>query len=125
MDLTERISEQLGVTREQAAGGAGILLQVARDRLSPDEFVTIADSIPAISDIILKAPWFETPPPRRLLPQLSRLLGGLGSLAGVKSLFAKLGLPKASIRQFVKVLTHFFQEKAGPEVEALLLRALR
>jgi len=125
VNLIEQLVEDLGVTREQAEGGAGVLLQVARDRLTRDEFVAIADSIPAISDILEKAPEFRTPSRRILLPQLSRLLGGLGSLAAVKQVFEKLGLPKTSIRRFAEVLIRFFRQRGGPEVEAMLLRVLR
>jgi len=125
VDLIEHLIKDLNLTREQAEGGAGVLLQIARDRLAYDEFVTIADSIPAISDILEKAPEFRIPPRRVLLPQLSRLLGGQGSLAAVKPIFEKLGMSKTSIRRFAEVLTSFFRQQGGAEIEAMLLRVLR
>ncbi len=125
MNLIEQLMKDLDISREQAEGGAGALLQVARDRLARDEFVAIADSIPAISDIIAKAPEVLAPRQQVLLPKLSRLLGGLGGLAAVKQVFEKLGLPKTSIRRFVEVLVGFFRQQGGLEVETLLLRVLR
>ena len=125
MQLIEQLVAQLGVTSEQAEGGAGILLQVAQDRLPREQFVKIADAIPAISDIIAKAPEFHTPPARGLAVTLNRLFGGLGGLAGLVGPFEKLGLSKLSIGEFVGVLLCFFREQGGSEIESLLRSALR
>ncbi len=125
MELIEQIVKHWGVSREQAQGGAGILLQVAQNRLPRDDFIKIADLIPAISDIIGKAPEFNTPPGRGLAVQLNRLFGGLGGLAGLVGPFEKLGLSKSSIGEFVGVVLSFFREKGGPEIEGLLRDVLR
>lgn len=120
MELFARLMEELDVTREQAEGGAGSLLQLAQARLEPSEFVRVADTIPGISDIIAKAPRFEVPVHRQFLAQLSRLLGGLGGLAPVARPFARLHLEKPIIGHFVEVLLSFFGEKGGTEIRSQL-----
>jgi hypothetical protein len=120
MELFIRIQEELEVTREQAEGGVGSLLQLAQVRLEPDQFVRVADTIPGISDILGKAPRFEIPKRGQLRSRLSRLFGGLGGLAPLARPFSCLHLEKPMIRRFAAVLISCFAEKSGPEVEELL-----
>jgi hypothetical protein len=121
MELFFRLMDELEVTREQAEGGAGSLLQLAQARLELEQFVRVADTIPGISDIIGKAPRFEVPDRGQLLAKVSRLLGGLGGLAPVARPFARLQLQRPMIRRFAAVMAGFFGEKGGPEIEAQLV----
>lgn len=125
MNLVERLMEELGVTREQAEGGAGLLLGFAQRKLSSDEFVEVADTIPAISDIIGKSPRGDIPMPRPLRAALSRWFGGLGDLYVLTKAFDRLGLDKTMLGNFVGVLLRFFRERGGEHIEAYLQSALR
>ena len=125
MELFARLMDELNVTREQAEGAAGALLQLAQARLSQGDFVRVADTIPGISDIIGKAPRYEIPSRSELRAKLSRLLGGLGGLSPLVRPFARLSLQKPMIRRFVEVLLRFFRERGGPEIETLLSRVWR
>jgi len=125
MGLTEQLMDRLDVTCEQAEGGAGILLQLARDRLLREEFSKIADTVPALSDIVAKAPEFTTPSQRRLLILLSRLAGGLGGTAGLGRVFGRLGMGRSDIKGFVEVILGYFRQQGGPEVELLLRGVFR
>jgi len=125
MEMIERLSEQLGISRRQAEGGAGLLLEFAQQRLSPGDFIRVADTIPAISDVIGKAPRSNRRLPRPLLENLSRWFGGLGGLAGLAGAFEKVGCDQALIVAMVDALVDFFQEQGGEEVAALLRGVLR
>lgn len=125
MDLIERLSAQLGVSRRQAAGGAGLLLEFAQRRLNPEEFVLVADTVPAISDIVGKAPRTHYRRPRPLWEQLRRWFGGLGGLADLVEPFERLGCDKATIVSMVGALVDFFREKGGEEVASHLQGVLR
>jgi len=125
VNLIERLMEELGVTRQQAEGGAGLLLEFAQKKLDGDRFVEVADSIPAISDIIGKAPRGEIAMGRPLWVFFSRLFGGLGGLYVLAAAFDGLGLDKKQLRKFVEVLLGHFRERGGERVEGYLGSVLR
>ena len=125
MDLVERLMEELRITREQAAGGAGLLLGFAQEKLGRDEFIEVAETIPAISDIIGKAPRCDMAAPHPLRARISRWLGGLGDLSALVKAFGGLGMDKAMIGQFVSVLLGYFRERGGEGIEAHLESVLR
>ena len=101
------------------------MLQIARDRLPHDDFVVVADCIPAISDLIAKAPQFESPRGPGLLAMVSRSLGGMGGLARVGAVFARLGLARSLVPSFVDVVLEYFGQRGGEGVQAMLRGVLR
>jgi len=125
MEIVEHLVRELGITTKQAEGGAGLLLGLVEQRLSPEDFVRVADAIPAISDVIGKAPRATGGPPSPLRVLLSRWFGGLGGLLSLAGRFEKLGCEKMLIGKFVETLIVFFREKGGKEVAQLLRGVLR
>ena len=125
MEIVEHLVQELGITSRQAQGGAGLLLEFAQRRLSSEDFVRVADCLPAISDVIGKAPRVVARPPNALKEKLSRLFGGLGGLAGLTGAFEKLGCDKVMVRKFVDALVGFFRGKGGEEIATLLSGVLR
>ncbi len=125
MNLIERLMKDLGVTRQQAEGGAGLLLGFAQRQLGCEPFVAVADSIPAISDIIGKAPRGEIAVPQPVRAYLSRLFGGVGCLYVLVEAFGRLGLEELQLRKFVEVLLRYFREKGGERVGESLGGAFR
>lgn len=125
MEIVEHLVRELGVTTKQAEGGAGLLLGLVKQRLSPEEFVRVADAIPAISDVIGKAPRSTGGQPWPLRELLSRWFGGLGSLTSLAVRFEKLGCKRKQIGTFVESLIGFFREKSGEDIAELLRGVLR
>ncbi len=125
MDYVAHLTSELGVSARQAAGGAGLLLTVAQQRLHRDDFMRLADTIPAISDIIGKAPRIAASRRSVLTETLSRWFGGLGGLAGLATGFETLGCEKAMIPRFVDSLVAFVRMKSGDEAATLLQGVLR
>ena len=125
MGRIERLVRDLGVSPDQAAGAAGLLLQIAQARLPEGDFLRVADAIPAVSDIIAKSPFPEPPIGSSWRATLSRWLGGRGDLAGVAQGFCQLGIDTETLPLFVATLREFFQEQAGPDSAELLKRVLR
>ena len=125
MELIHWLMDELDISREQAEGAAGALLELARHRISAEQFVKVADTIPAISDVIGKAPRFVVPPGGKFRESLSRAVGGLGGLKPLVAPFAKLQLDKLHIRSCASSLTRYFGDKGGPEVQQLLAQAWR
>ncbi len=121
MTLIEQLTDQLNITRRQAEGGTGLLLQQAQARLSPDDFQRVADAIPAVSDLIGKAPRQEGRERGPLLAAWQRWFSGWGELAPLRSACKGLGLDRAVIDKFVAVIGSYFREQGRPEVESLLV----
>ena len=122
MELFTRLMDELDVTPEQAEGGAGALLQFAQARIDSQEFIAVADSIPAISDIIGRSPRYEVPVRGRLRSKLSTMFGGMGELAPLVYPFSRLHLEKAMIAQYVDVLLKYFDDHGEPGVQKQLSR---
>ena len=125
MELIEHLKENLSISRHQAAGGAGLLLELAQEKLPADEFLRVADSIPAISDIIAKAPRHRGRGISRWRATLSRWLGGLGELTPLVQPFSMLGLDKSMLRNCSCEMLDFFRVKGGESIHALLLSVWR
>ena len=123
MHLIEKLMDQVPVTRQQAEGGAGLLLRRVQARVSDEEFQRVADTIPAISDIIGKAPrqaelgWWRT--------AWLRWFTAWGPLAPLKQGCEKLGLERNTVNKFIAVIGQHFRDRGGPELESLLLSAWR
>ena len=56
MELIEQLVGSLGVQEEQAKGGAGLLFQLAKDKLGDSEFAQVADCVPGMSNLLQAAP---------------------------------------------------------------------
>ena len=125
MNLIDQLSANFGVTRRQAEGAAGLLLQLAQKKLPPAAFVLVADTIPAISDIIAKSPRSELQVAGPIRATLSRWVGGLGGLGAVVAGFEQLGLDKRVVPEFAGAIVNFFRTCGGPEVATLLQTVLR
>jgi imidazolonepropionase-like amidohydrolase len=54
--LVDLLVSQLGVTSEQATGGAGSIFNLAKQQLAPDEFSQIAQAVPGIDSMMSAAP---------------------------------------------------------------------
>ena len=130
-DLIGLLTSQLGVTEQQAAGGAGSIFGFAQDQLSPSEFQTVEEGLPGVDGLIAQAPEPESESSSLLSSGSSLLggssnsdlagLGGLGSLAGS---FESLGMSPDMVQQFVPIVTQYAGDVGGPEVAQLLKAAL-
>ncbi|MHC8303050.1 DUF2780 domain-containing protein [Pseudomonas sp. ZS1P83] len=105
---------QLNVTPQQAVGGAGAMLGLAKNQLSSTDYSALAKSVPGI-DILSGG---------GELGALSGLLGSSGTAAGldnalgnVKNIidlnnaFSALGMDSGMIGQFAPVLLQFFGQQ--------------
>jgi hypothetical protein len=123
MELVEILKERLAVTEEQAGGGAGLLLSLAKKKLGEQDFDKLLKAIPGIDELISKA---SSGKAGGMLGGIAkRLLGqGAGNLAGLAAGFKKLGLEGDMISKFVPVILSFVQSKGGDALKELLEKAL-
>lgn len=109
-ELTNLLVQRLGVTPQQAMGGAGALLQVAKTRMNPEAFANLSQQVPDVQKLLSAVP--------ALQPQSG--LGGLaGKLAGLSgdstistaltavSIFQQLGMKPEQMQKFVPVVVDY------------------
>ena len=126
IELVQHVAQRLEISPEQAEGAVGLLLEIAQPRLLPHEFAQLADAVPAISDVIGKAPAGTSP--HGILALWSRLqgfIGRLGALTRATDRLARLGLGHRDIRPIASAVLSYFRAHGQTEVESALLRSWR
>ncbi len=119
--LTDILAQQLGVSQQQALGGAGAIFQAAQASMDPQAFTTLSQSLPGMDTMLEAAPVIQNP------------LSGLGSMVGdagdtlnnatsLAASFQQLNLSPDMIGQFVPVVTDYVRNTSG-QVTADLLRS--
>jgi len=121
--LVDILVRQLGVSQQQALGGAGAIFQMAQGNMNPQAFATLSQSVPGMSSMLNAAP--VTP---NLTGGLSSLMGGasstLGSAAALAASFQQLNLSPDMVGQFVPVVTNYVRQTSGQITADLLQSAL-
>jgi len=121
--LIGSLTDLLGVTREQATGGAGAIFKEAKNKMSSGDYSQLLSAIPGIDSLIQAAPQVSG-----LAGKASSLLGSSsGSIKGLSALtdsFAKLGLSPDMVSQYADVIMGFVQSEAGEQAMTMLKSAL-
>ncbi len=122
-ELVGLLTKELGVTPDQATGGAGSLFELAKSRLKPEEFNQVSAAVPGMDGFLKAAPKQGGGSPLGSLG--SALPGGSGGLASVIGAFESLGLSPDMVSKFIPVITKFVQSKGGSNVASLLTSVLK
>ena len=117
-DLVGALSKELNSTPDQAAGAAGVLFGVAKDRLKPEEFSQVEKSVPGMSSLLKAAPALGGGGKSNPLAQAA-------GLASAASAFSKLGLSPKLVSKAIPVLTSFVSKSGGADVGKLLASVLK
>ena len=121
--LIGSLTDLLGVSGEQATGGAGAVFREAKKNMDPGDYSKLLSAIPGIDSLIQAAPQVSG-----LAGKASSLFGGSsGSVQGISALtdsFAKLGLAPDMVNQYVGVILDFVQSEAGQQTMTVLKNAL-
>jgi hypothetical protein len=118
-DLLNSLTSQLGITAEQAAGGAGALFNLAKSRLGSDDYAQLAEAVPDIDNLIAAAPALTD----SATGAVANMLGGesgLGGLATLASSFTELGLSADMISQFTPIVLDYLQKAGGSSVMEIM-----
>lgn len=124
--LIPSLTKNLGVTTEQAEGGTGALLQLAKSSLSQGEFGKVSTSIPGLETLLAAAPALTGKSAGGLGGMMGNL-GGVGAsltgLAKVSEQFEALGLSPDMISRFAQLIVSYFKGGEG-NTAALLEKGL-
>jgi len=126
MGLVDLLSSQLGVSKDQAEGGAGSIFQLVKQKLSVEDFSSIAKAVPGVDQMIGAAPKIEES--SSALGGISSMMGKtsdkLGGMAGLTSSFEKLGLSGDMVNKFTPIILDYVKNKGGEHAMNLLKGAL-
>ncbi|HEU5134876.1 MAG TPA: DUF2780 domain-containing protein [Steroidobacteraceae bacterium] len=111
--LMSTLMKSLGVTQNQAEGGVGSILTLAKEKLAKGDFDKIAAVIPGASKYLEKA------------KSLGAVAGPLVNAAGLNGALAKLGIDAATAAKFIPAVTSFVGKAGGSRLGALLGSALK
>jgi Protein of unknown function VcgC/VcgE (DUF2780) len=130
-ELLPAITQNLGVTDQQASGGLGSLFQLAQTTLSEGDFTSISDAVPNMQDLLSAAPEVTG----EAAEGGSGLVGNLMNTASqysdtvktantVMQQFEALGLDPAMIPQYVQVINNFLQSTSGQQTVDLFAKGV-
>ena len=109
-ELTNLLVQRLGVTPQQAMGGAGALLQVAKTRMNPEAFTNLSKQVPDVQTLLSAVPALQ---PQSGLGGLAEKLAGLSGDSTIStaltavSLFQQLGMKPEQMQKFVPVVVDY------------------
>lgn len=129
--LTELLVSQLGVTEQQATGGAGALFELAKQNMTAAEFSKVSAAVPGMSGLLSAAPALSGAAGGGgggLVGAAAGMMGGqtgsLGSLAALAGAFQGLGMNGGMASQFLPVVLQYVQTQGGLSTMNLLKAAL-
>ena len=125
--LVDTLVNQLGVSQQQALGGAGAVFQMAQGNMSPQAFATLSQSTPGMDSMLNAAPVMPESV-SGLTGSLSSMMGNanntLGSAAALAASFQQLNLSPDMVGQFIPVITNYVRQTSGRVTADLLQSAL-
>jgi hypothetical protein len=121
--LTNVLVSQLGVTQQQALGGAGAIFQAAKANMAQQAFASLSQSIPGMSDMLAAAPQVSQP-----LSGVTSMMGGAGNtvntMTSLAASFQQLNLSPSMVNQFIPVVVDYVKNASGQMTATLLQSAL-
>ena len=124
--LTVLVTEQLGVTEQQAQGGLGTLFSVAQSTLGGADFQQLSQHVPEMTSLLSAAP--EISERAKSISSLVAEAGKYGDAlkSGNKAYaqFKSLGLDAAQIPQYIEVTNQFLKKQGGTDIASLFSKGL-
>lgn len=111
--LMSMLTSQLGVTDNQAKGGVGSLLTLAKEKLPAADFTKVANVVPGASKYM------------EMAKTLGAVAGPLKNVAGLNGALGKLGMSTDTIAKFIPAVTNFMGKAGGSTVSNLLAMVLK
>lgn len=127
--LVDILVQQLGISPQQATGGAGSIFALAKQVMGPNSFGQISQAVPGMSQLLSAAPAssLSSSGSGGLLGNAASMLGSgnsLGNMATLASSFQSLGLGSGMVGKFIPVILQYVQNQGGSASMGLLKGAL-
>lgn len=111
--LTSLLTQQLGVTSNQATGGAGSMLSLAKEKLPSGDFSSLSTMIPGTDSLMKSA------------QDLGAVTGPIKDKAGLESAFSRLGMGNEMVPKFTQVMSDFVGKVGGEPAKNLLAMIMK
>ncbi|MCP4409209.1 MAG: DUF2780 domain-containing protein [Gammaproteobacteria bacterium] len=125
--LINLLTSNLGVTQQQAEGGAGAIFGLAKQNMPTSDFAQLGQAVPGIGSLIEAAP--KTSGLGSSLGGVTSMLGGssgsLGGLAALGESFGQLGMSADMVTKFAPIILDYVKQKGGDGVMGMLQSALQ
>jgi hypothetical protein len=128
--LVGALVQQLGITPQQATGGAGSIFSLAKQVMAPSSFGQVSQAVPGMSQLLSAAPALNSMSAGSsggLLGNAASMLGtgnSLGNMATLASSFQNLGLGSGMVSKFIPVILQYVQTQGGAGTMGLLQSAI-
>ena len=119
-DLIKLLSNDLGISTDQAKGGTGALFNYAKESLSDEEFGQVSNAVPDMNGYLDAIPALGGSSTGMLGKATQALVG----MPAVTAAFEKLGLSQDMVGLFTPLLVNYVDKKGGEAVSGLLQKAL-
>ena len=124
--LTVLVTEQLGVTEQQAQGGLGTLFSVAQSTLDGADFQQLSEHVPEMASLLGAAPEVSerTKGISSLVAETGKYGDALKSGNEAYAQFKTLGLDAAQIPQYIEITNQFLKKQGGTDIASLFSKGL-
>lgn len=124
--LTSLVTEQLGVTEQQAQGGLGTLFSVAQSTLGDADFQQLSEHVPEMVSLLGAAPEVSERAKgiSSLVTEAGKYGDALKSGNEAYAQFKTLGLDAAQIPQYIEVTNQFLKKQGGTDIASLFSKGL-
>lgn len=125
--LLNALGSQLNVTPQQAVGGTGALLGLAKNKLSSNDFSQLSQSVPGLDQLSGTSALGSLGGLSGMLGNagsqsaVNNALGNVQSMGDVNKAFSALGMDSGMVSQFVPVILQYLgqQGASGSALSAL------
>jgi hypothetical protein len=127
LGLVGLLTDKLGVTNEQAEGGAGAIFSAASKKMSADDFTKVTNALPEVTSLMSSASSSDSGSGSLggLTSMVGKASGAVSSLAGLSDTFSKLGLSSDMVGKFIPIVLDYAKSKGGSTISNLLKSALQ
>lgn len=122
-ELIGKLVSNLNINEDQAKGGLGSILNLAKDKLDGGDFSKITDVISGASELMGNAPKTESTSASGLFGSVTSALGvdtgSIGTLMSLAGQFKSLNLDSDMIAKFAPIIMDFLKEKGGDSLKEI------
>ena len=124
--LLSSLTDNLGVSSEQASGGMGAILNYAKQNISSEQFSQLSTAIPGVDSLLSAVPAVATVSEGGLgglMNKAAEYSDSLKSINDLKNQFDSLGLDSGMIMKYVAQAQQYLDTPQGQEAKTMLTDA--